>query len=225
MLSRLALLVPLAVALPRFSQPLLVLVGWRHSALPLLLRVPNHPSYPRALSPVYGTRHVQVAVDGLSLDIPRGRITALLGHNGAGKTTTISILSGKGWAGEGGCAGCLGGAAVCLHCTELFIDCCQQRPVFTAQSCSWTAANNSPTAQTMKTSPPTPSRLPSHPLQACCSPPTAMRCSSPQAAAAAAALAAAGARPSRCPSDGTCARSGAAWACAPSLMCCGRSCR
>jgi ABC-type multidrug transport system fused ATPase/permease subunit len=36
----------------------------------------------------------KVAVDGLSLDIPRGQITALLGHNGAGKTTTISILSG-----------------------------------------------------------------------------------------------------------------------------------
>lgn len=37
---------------------------------------------------------MQVVVDGLSLDIPRGQITALLGHNGAGKTTTISILSG-----------------------------------------------------------------------------------------------------------------------------------
>ena len=33
-------------------------------------------------------------MDGLSLDMPRGQITALLGHNGAGKTTTISILSG-----------------------------------------------------------------------------------------------------------------------------------
>lgn len=36
----------------------------------------------------------KVAVDGLSLDIPRGQVTALLGHNGAGKSTTISILSG-----------------------------------------------------------------------------------------------------------------------------------
>lgn len=33
-------------------------------------------------------------MDGLSLDIPRGQITALLGHNGAGKSTTISILTG-----------------------------------------------------------------------------------------------------------------------------------
>ena len=36
----------------------------------------------------------KVAVDGLSLKIFKGQITALLGHNGAGKTTTISILTG-----------------------------------------------------------------------------------------------------------------------------------
>ena len=35
-----------------------------------------------------------MAVDGLSLNIFRGQITALLGHNGAGKTTTISMLTG-----------------------------------------------------------------------------------------------------------------------------------
>lgn len=35
----------------------------------------------------------KVAVDGLSLEIPTGRITGLLGINGAGKTTTIKMLS------------------------------------------------------------------------------------------------------------------------------------
>ena len=37
----------------------------------------------------------KVAVDGITLDIYNGEITALLGHNGAGKTTTMSILTGK----------------------------------------------------------------------------------------------------------------------------------
>jgi ATP-binding cassette subfamily A (ABC1) protein 3 len=37
----------------------------------------------------------KVAVDGITLDIYSGEITALLGHNGAGKTTTMSILTGK----------------------------------------------------------------------------------------------------------------------------------
>eukprot|EP00762_Andalucia_godoyi_P004681 ANDGO_03589.mRNA.1 ABC transporter A family member 1 len=34
------------------------------------------------------------AVRGMSLSIPQGSLTALLGHNGAGKTTTISMLVG-----------------------------------------------------------------------------------------------------------------------------------
>ena len=35
-----------------------------------------------------------VAVDNLSMDVPRGRIFGLLGPNGSGKTTTLSILLG-----------------------------------------------------------------------------------------------------------------------------------
>lgn len=36
----------------------------------------------------------KAAVDGISLSMYEGQITALLGHNGAGKTTTISMLTG-----------------------------------------------------------------------------------------------------------------------------------
>jgi ATP-binding cassette subfamily A (ABC1) protein 3 len=43
----------------------------------------------------FGGLNKKVAVDGVTLDIYSGEITALLGHNGAGKTTTMSILTGK----------------------------------------------------------------------------------------------------------------------------------
>src|SRR5512134_1306371 len=36
----------------------------------------------------------KVAVDGLSLEVPRGAITAVLGPNGAGKTTTLETCEG-----------------------------------------------------------------------------------------------------------------------------------
>ena len=35
-----------------------------------------------------------VAVDGLSLTVPRGEIRGLIGPNGSGKTTTVNVLSG-----------------------------------------------------------------------------------------------------------------------------------
>ena len=44
-----------------------------------------------ALTKRYG--HI-LAVDQLSLEVPRGRIFGLLGPNGSGKTTTIGMLLG-----------------------------------------------------------------------------------------------------------------------------------
>jgi ABC-2 type transport system ATP-binding protein len=43
------------------------------------------------LTKVFGT---QVAVDGLSLEIPAGQIVGFLGPNGAGKSTTLRMLTG-----------------------------------------------------------------------------------------------------------------------------------
>jgi ABC-2 type transport system ATP-binding protein len=43
------------------------------------------------LAMAYGDK---VAVDGLSLEVPRGSVTAVLGPNGAGKTTTLETCEG-----------------------------------------------------------------------------------------------------------------------------------
>ena len=43
----------------------------------------------------------RLAVDALTLDVPRGQIFGLLGHNGAGKSTTIGMLLGQVFADAG----------------------------------------------------------------------------------------------------------------------------
>ncbi|MEY2405713.1 MAG: type transport system ATP-binding protein, partial [Acidimicrobiaceae bacterium] len=45
----------------------------------------------RGLTKRYGTT---LAVDGLSFDVPPGRVTGFLGPNGAGKSTTMRLIVG-----------------------------------------------------------------------------------------------------------------------------------
>jgi ABC-2 type transport system ATP-binding protein len=44
----------------------------------------------------------RLAVDGLTLHVPRGEIFGLLGHNGAGKSTAIGMMLGQVWPTAGG---------------------------------------------------------------------------------------------------------------------------
>ena len=54
----------------------------------------------RAASPYLSVNNIEVIYDhvilvlkGVSLDVPQGKIVALLGANGAGKTTTLKAIS------------------------------------------------------------------------------------------------------------------------------------
>jgi ABC-2 type transport system ATP-binding protein len=53
--------------------------------------VTEHAVSVRGLTKRYGT---QLAVDGLSFDVPRGRVVGFLGPNGAGKSTTLRMIIG-----------------------------------------------------------------------------------------------------------------------------------
>ena len=59
------------------------------------------PSPAAAAAPLLSVRNIEVVYDkvilvlrGLSLDVPKGAIVALLGANGAGKSTTLKAISG-----------------------------------------------------------------------------------------------------------------------------------
>ena len=43
----------------------------------------------------------RLAVDRLTLSVPRGEIFGLLGHNGAGKSTAIGMMLGQVWPTRG----------------------------------------------------------------------------------------------------------------------------
>jgi branched-chain amino acid transport system ATP-binding protein len=56
---------------------------------------------PTAAAPLLSARNIEVVYDkvilvlrGLSIDVPKGAIVALLGANGAGKSTTLKAISG-----------------------------------------------------------------------------------------------------------------------------------
>ncbi len=55
---------------------------------------PSPPAPAIALRALTKTYRGRAAVDGLTLDIPRGSVCGLLGGNGAGKTTTIGMIMG-----------------------------------------------------------------------------------------------------------------------------------
>ena len=69
----------------------------------------------RNLTKSFGSRRV---VDGLSFDVLRGEVFALLGHNGAGKSTTIDLILGLKTP-DGGSARILGMEAA-EHRKQLF---------------------------------------------------------------------------------------------------------
>ncbi len=55
------------------------------------MAVASHVIETTSLTKHYGSI---VAVDGLSMSVPRGHVFGLLGPNGSGKTTTMSMLLG-----------------------------------------------------------------------------------------------------------------------------------
>src|SRR5437016_14569746 len=64
-------------------------------------QIDRAPAAAPAIAPLLSVRNIEVVYDnvilvlrGLSLDVPRGSVVALLGANGAGKSTTLKAISG-----------------------------------------------------------------------------------------------------------------------------------
>jgi branched-chain amino acid transport system ATP-binding protein len=69
--------------------------------LSLTSEIEPRPATDQAPAPLLSVRNIEVVYDsvilvlrGLSLDVPKGAIVALLGANGAGKSTTLKAISG-----------------------------------------------------------------------------------------------------------------------------------
>src|ERR1700754_4662953 len=75
---------PRCSATPMSSPPISAHEDQAMSASDIILKLSNVESY-------YGPI---MAIRGISLEVPRGRIVTLLGANGAGKTTVLKTISG-----------------------------------------------------------------------------------------------------------------------------------
>ena len=74
--------------------------GWGFSQLRLYMSLPHqeHLVQLRNLSFGYGER---VILDDVSLEVPRGKVTALMGASGGGKTTILRLVGGQNFAQSG----------------------------------------------------------------------------------------------------------------------------
>lgn len=82
---------PLLYALAMTNQPISQMSGWQPYFEPLIDDPTSVALSARGLTKRFGEL---VAVDRLTMDVPKGSIYGLVGPNGAGKTTAISMWTG-----------------------------------------------------------------------------------------------------------------------------------
>jgi phospholipid/cholesterol/gamma-HCH transport system ATP-binding protein len=74
------------------------LPGTADAAEPRPLRMAKRPRKPPALVEIRGLRFARgsrVIFDGINMDIPRDRVTAVMGPSGTGKTTLLKLIGGQ----------------------------------------------------------------------------------------------------------------------------------